>query len=213
MGGKRMSLLRDIVFFMLIFQLSLEVTNLVQIQGPSASLPDGLYLITGEITPFQTWFDPLNDLAVNLNSTNNALNSFNQFSSPTNSSIHFIIPRFWWITINIGWDVYVHPDQTDKIPLIGIPLQWFDLIALVVSILIVVIFTTAMASWAFIWILIMLLLNVTIGAIPFYINLFSLIDPVLGSVLGSCVGGLQMVVVSWELIAVIPQIQLKGKDE
>ena len=208
-----MSILRDIVFFMLIFQLSLEVTNLVQIQAPSATLPDGLYLITGEITPFQTWFDPLNDLMVNLNSTNNALNSFNQFSSPSNSTLHFIIPKLWWITINIGWDVYVHPDQSAAIPLIGIPLQYFDLVALVASIIIVVIFTTAMASWAFIWILVMLLFNVTIGAIPFYISLFSLIDPVLGFVLGSCLGGLQMVVVCWELIAVIPQIQLKGKDE
>jgi hypothetical protein len=212
-GGQTMSLLRDIIFFMLIFQLSLEVTNLVQIQGPSPSMPGGLYLSTGQITPFQTWFDPLTDLTVNLNSTNNALNSFNQFSSPTNSSIRFVIPRLWWITINIQWDVYVHPDSSAVIPLIGIPLQWFDLIALVVSILIVVIFTTAMASWAFIWIFIMLLFNVTLGAIPFYISLFSLIDPTLGFVLGTCLGGLQMVVVGWELIAAIPQIQLKGKDE
>jgi hypothetical protein len=208
-----MSLLRDIVFFMLIFQLSLEVTNLVQIQAPSTEMPDGLYLSTGEISPFQTWFDPLNDLVVNLNSTNNALNSFNEFSGPSNTSVRFVIPRLWWITINIQWDVYVHPDSSAVIPLIGIPLQWFDLIALLASILLVVIFTTAMSSWAFVWILVMLLFNITLGAIPFYISLFSLIDPVLGMVLGTCLGGLQMVVVGWELIEVIPQIQLKGKDE
>jgi hypothetical protein len=212
-GGQKMSVLRDIVFFMLIFQLSLEVTNLVQIQAPSAGLPDGLYLSTGEITPFQTWFNPLNDLIVNLNSTNTALQSMNQFTTPTNSTIRFTIPRLFWITTPFAWDVYVHPDSSAVIPLIGIPLQWFDLGLLTVSILFVVIFTVFGAAWSFVAVLIVLLLNVTLGAIPFYISLFSLIDPVLGFTLGTCLGGLQMVVVGWELIAVIPQIQLKGKDE
>jgi hypothetical protein len=61
-------------------------------------------------------------------------------------------------------------------------------------------------------IILMTVINITIGSIPFYINLFSLIDPVLGNILGTCLGGMQILVISWAILEAVPQIQLKGKE-
>jgi hypothetical protein len=201
-----MSLLRDIVIFMFALQLAIQVTNHVEI------IP-GLYLNTGQLSPFTTWYDPLNDILISMNSTVMAFNSINQITNPTANTLNFTIPKIGPISVNVLWSIYIHPDSSAVIPLIGIPLIWFDLGYLAISIIICIGIGIINALVGFILVILMTLFNITVGAIPFYINFFSLVDPVLGSILGVCLGGVQMVVIAWAILEAVPQIQLKGKDE
>ena len=201
-----MSVLRDIVFFMFALQLAIQVTNHVEI------IP-GVYLNTGQLSPFTSWYDPMNDILISMNSTVIAFNSINQITNPTANTINFIIPKIGPISVNVAWSVYIHPDSSAVIPLIGIPLIWFDLGYLAISIILAIGVGIINALVGFILVLLMTLFNITIGAIPFYIGLFSLIEPVLGAILGVFLGGMQMLVVAWAILEAVPQIQLKDKDE
>jgi hypothetical protein len=249
-----MSVLRNIIMFMLFFQLGLQLTNYIQIQGPSASLPNGLYLSTGEITPFTVWYDPMSDLLRTLNETAQVLNpsiptSCNVSSSScssnyltgcstalTNAScsngwVYYNNMR-WncvWATdyfnpagrcelsttpcdctgsqfvtyiyrflnaFSISWTIDVNSyfmimDYNTGLPT-GAIMNFFALIFyLLISAVNIVL--------ELLLIFVIVLLNVTIGAIPFYSNLFGKIDPVMGSLLGVCLGGIQMFVIGWEV--------------
>ena len=82
-----MSALRNIVMFMFCFQLGLQLTNFIQIQGPTPGMPDGLFLKTGEITPFTIWYDPMSSILLAINETTQALQPSIpiNYSSPTST--------------------------------------------------------------------------------------------------------------------------------
>lgn len=251
-----MGLLRDIVMFMLFFQLALQLTNYVQIQGPSPELPDGLYLSTGEITPFTVWYDPMSDILNTLNETSQALQPTIpiNYSSPTSTCYANYVTgcsgldqatcsNAWvWhhnLRFNCNWGygwfypsgrcelasggscdgsgstsinvTYVYRFLTafsyswtiniaDYLTIAGfntgLPIgQIFNIIGLIFYLIL----SALNIVLQFLLIIVIVLLNVTIGAIPFYSNLFGKIDPVMGSLLGVCLGGIQMFVIAWEV--------------
>lgn len=249
-----MGLLRDIVMFMLFFQLALQLTNYVQIQGPSPELPDGLYLSTGEITPFTVWYDPMSDILNTLNETTQALNptiptscnassstcSANYLTGCSLATTNASCSNGWVYYNNMRWNCiwatdYFNPGGRCELSttpcdctgsqfvtyiyrfLNAFSISWtidanayfwilgyntglptgaiMNFIGLILYLLI----SAANIVLQFLLIIVIVLLNVTIGAIPFYSNLFGKIDPVMGSLLGVCLGGIQMFVIAWEV--------------
>jgi len=187
-----MSVLRDIVIFLLCFQLAIQVTNQIEITP-------GLKLNTGQITPFQTWYDPMNGLIHTTNYTLNAFNSLVPTYCSSNSSCVVTYTVSLLNLINYNWSLNINEHFLILGFDTGFPIgQVMNLLGFLA------VMSTAWTN--FIWgiglTILMMIFNITIGAIPFYSNLFSLVDPSLGPFLGICVGGLQMFVVGWELLKI-----------
>jgi hypothetical protein len=252
-----MSMLRNIVMFMFALQLAIQVTNHIEI------IP-GVMLNTGQLSPFTTWYDPMNDIITTLNYTQQSLNpsipaSYNTSTGACNANfltacsavndsascndgwVYYHNGRF-----NCKWNTdFFHPAGRCELDILcdqspvfvtyilsflssltyswtinindyftimdfntGLPIGQIMNIVGYVSVIVLAIINLVIEI---VLVLLMTLINVTIGAIPFYINLFSLIDPVLGSILGICLGGMQMLVVAWAILEAVPQIQLKEK--
>jgi hypothetical protein len=258
-----MSALRNIVMFMLCFQLGLQLTNFIQIQGPTPGMPDGLFLKTGEITPFTIWYDPMSSILLAINETTQALqptipgnctipitatcnanyyvscNGLDQ-ATCTNAWVYEHGLRFncqWGYgyfypagrceltsggscdcagedkvtysyrflnAVSWAWTINKNDYFTIGFSLLGVAVGWntglpigqlMNIVGLVSFILV----SGVNIMSSFLMIILIVLFNVTIGAVPFYVNLFSKIDPVMGSLLGVCVGGVQMFVIGWEL--------------
>jgi len=150
-----MSVLKNIVVFMFCLQLALQVTNHIEI------IP-GLYLNTGQISPYLSFYDPLSDI---INAINAAQNAFNGVFTPTD------------------WDL------------------WGIIVGILTCIL-----SSLIALFSIIGLFALIIYNMTLGAIPFYVALFSLFDPVLGAILGVCVGAVQLLFVVWGLTEFIPAV-------
>jgi len=190
-----MSNLKKILIFMFCFQLALQVVNNIEI------VP-GVYLNTGEISPYTSWYDPLTDMVTSLNSTNTALHP--TVTESGDQTAVFVIQRILFINTNIIWTVNISSGSTD---FLGFPVPdlIFDLPLLILSALLeaaVLLFTLI---FSVLGLLFMLIVNTTIGAIPMYIFLFSLIDPTLGTILGICIGAIQSLYIVWGLTSLIPQ--------
>jgi hypothetical protein len=249
-----MSVLRNIIMFMLFFQLALQLTNYIQIQGPSASLPNGLYLSTGEITPFTIWYDPMSDILNTLNETQQALNpiiptscnsssstcSANYLSGCSAALTNASCSSGWVYYHNMRWNCiwatdYFNPAGRCELSttpcdctgsqyvtyiyrfLNAFSISWTidanayfyilnyntglpsGMIMNAIGLGLFLIISAANISLEFLLIFVIVILNVTIGAIPFYSNLFGKIDPVMGGLLGVCLGGIQMLVIAWEV--------------
>lgn len=258
-----MGTLRNIVMFMFCFQLALQLTNFIQIQGPTPGMPDGLYLKTGEITPFTIWYDPMTSILTTLNETTQALQptipgnctvpitstcNANYYTSCkgldnatcTNAWVYEHGLRFncqWGYsyfypagrceltsggscdctgedkvtysyrflnTVSWAWTINKNDYFTIGVSIGGIMLGWntglpigqlMNLVGLASFIMV----SGVNIALEFLLIIVIVLLNVTIGAIPFYSNLFGKIDPVMGGLLGVVLGGIQMFVIAWEL--------------
>jgi hypothetical protein len=243
---------------MFALQLAIQVTNRVEI------IPE-LYLNTGQLSPFTTWYDPMNDIITTLNYTQQSLNptipaSYNTSTGACNAIfLNGCSAATDSVTCNNGW-VYYHSSRfnckwgtgffypagrceldimCDQSPVFvtyilsflssltyswtinindyftimsfntGLPIGQIMNIIGYISVIVLAVINLIIEM---VLVLLMTLINITIGAIPFYINLFSLVDPVLGSILGLCLGGMQMLVVAWAILEAVPQIQLKDKD-
>jgi hypothetical protein len=188
-----MSDLKNIVFFFVAFQLTLSVVNHIQILPPSADLPGGLYLNTGQIKPWlNNFYDPLTDIIESLSST---AVSFNAVSAGGSNIIDFKILRIGFVNPNLLWSV----DTTFNV--FGLP---FGILELLISLFIIG--ACALFTWVFSagFAILGLILNATVGAVPFWMTLFMLLDPTMGAILGLAVGAMQMIYVVWGLIGLIP---------
>lgn len=192
-----MSLLRDIVFFMLMFQLSLQVTNLVQIQGPSPGLPGGLYLNTGQINPNLGTSAILNGVVQTINYTQTAFISLNHTSCGSNVSCNVVYTLSFLNIINYNWGIDINQHFLIFGIDSGLPIGQLMNVVGFGSVLGLTLINLVVGMFL---LFIALIFDITIGAIPFYITIFSLIDPTLGAVLGLCLGGLQCVVIGWEIL-------------
>jgi hypothetical protein len=103
----------------------------------------------------------------------------------------FYIQRILLIPVDVQWVVAVTPGTIVGV----IPSDFIGTLYLLSSLLIVLINATITTVFSMAMVVLMLIVNVTIGAIPFYTGLFSLIDPVFGTYLGIALGSMQAMVV------------------
>lgn len=187
-----MSVLRDIVIFLLCFQLAIQITNQIEI------IP-GLQLRTGQITPFQNWYDPMNGLIHTTNYTLNAFNSLTPTNCSSNSSCVVTYTVSLLNIINYNWALNINEHFLILGLDTGLPIGQLNNLLGFIAVM-----STAWInfSWGLGLTVLGMIFNITIGAIPFYSNLLGLIDPNLGPIIGICLGGLQMFVVGWELVKI-----------
>jgi hypothetical protein len=168
-----MSALRNIVIAMVAFQLGLMVINNVEIAP-------GISMATGNITNGQANIDPkplidglgdIKDLLANAGTANRT----QEICLPPIGGVVPVV--FDWLGIKLCHTVSSNPNIVEQL-------------ALIVQSLIVIGVTMAIMLFSLIY-------NSTVGAIFLYINLFSLIDPTLGAILGTAVGTIQTVLVVW----------------
>lgn len=187
-----MSVLRDIVFFMLIFQLAIQITNQIEI------IP-GIQLRTGEITPDLGTSGILNGIVQTINYTQAGFTSLSHTTCSSNVSCDVTYTLSFLNIINYAWTI----DINEKFEILGVntglPIgQLMNVIGFSLILFLTIINLVVGMFLLFI----ALIFDITIGSIPFYINIFSLIDPTLGILLGTCLGGLQTVVIGWEILKI-----------
>jgi len=187
-----MSILRDIVFFMLIFQLAIQITNEIEI------IP-GYNLNTGQITPNLGTTAILNGVVQTINYTQTAFKNINNVTCGSNVSCNVIYTLSFLNLINYNWQIDIN--QNFKIMGFDTGLPIGQLMNVIGFSLILTLTAINLVVGLFL-IFIALIFDITIGAIPFYISIFSLIDPTLGFTLGLCLGGLQTVVIGWEILKI-----------
>lgn len=187
-----MSVLRDIVFFMLIFQLSVQIVNNVEI------VP-GVYLNTGEITPNLGTSAILNGIVQTINYTQTGFVSLTDTNCGSNISCDVTYTLSFLNIINYAWTIDINEQFVILGVNTGLPIgQLMNVIGFCIILFLTVINLVVGMFLLFI----ALIFDITIGAIPFYISIFSMIDPVLGILLGTCLGGLQTVVIGWEILKI-----------
>jgi hypothetical protein len=192
MGGKRMSILRDVVFFMLIFQLAIQITNQIEI------IP-GIHLNTGQITPNLGTATILNGVVQTINYTQTAFKSINNVTCGSGVPCNVVYTLSFLNLINYNWQIDINQSFEIMGYDTGLPIgQLMNIVGFTLILLLTVINLVVGMFLLFI----ALIFDITIGAIPFYISIFSLIDPNLGFLLGTCLGGLQMVVIGWEILKI-----------
>jgi len=183
-----MSDLKNIVIFILCLQVAFIVVNELEIAP-------GVKLSSSGINPVLDYYSPATDILTSINSTYQAFNP--TIDSAGSQTTTFHIDRILFIDPNISWSV----------TMVGADI-WGALF-LFVSALVMLIIAIITLIFSCLGLIMLLLFMATAGAIPFYISLFSLIDPVFGAVLGGALGLIQLVYVIWGLTEFIPTVPMK----
>lgn len=174
-----MSALRNIVVAMVAFQLALLVINQIEI------IP-GVRMVTGQIN------NPSANLNYQLmNATMLNMNIVANGGSTTNQSVlicpfDYVIGGYFINSVSricYNYQTRSQPSSIERV------------INFLVSII-------TLICLGLIWIL-ALIWGATFGSIGLYTSLFSLLDPVLGAVLGFAIGSIQAVLVLWYTVMLI----------
>ena len=167
---------QKLAMFFVVFHLMIFVVNHVEIAP-------GHYFNTGQIEPFQTHYDPLNDI---ISSTQNIQNAMNNIGS--NKSNNTITVKACWSILANNYCQNMYQDITANA--LGFT---YGPIILLIEILISLIYAGISMAFDIFTLVILMILMITVGAVPFWTTLFSFIDPSLGFVLGLAFGSIQMV--------------------
>jgi hypothetical protein len=164
--------------FFVVFHLMIFVVNHVEISP-------GHYFNTGQIEPFQEYYDPLADMAASTQNIQNAMNNLG--SNRTGNTV----------TVQACWSfltTYCQPLSQD------VTANAFGFVygpfILMIDVVIALLFAGVSTCLNIFMVVIVMILTITVGAIPFWVTLFSFVDPTLGVVLGTAFGTIQMVYIS-----------------
>ncbi len=190
--------IEGLIFFFMALNLALIVVNHVAIKAETDTTP-AVYLNTGQINPFITFSDPLGPLISTLNYTEQSLK--NPISNDSNEVTYtYSLLNF----VTYPWTIKL--DST----VLGFPVgKLFSIIGLLAIIAVTGINLFIALAILFIEIG----LGITLGAIPFWTSLFSMIDPILGMYLGIAIGALQMVAFGWYIFDYVANIISGGAEK
>jgi hypothetical protein len=177
------SVLRLAMFF-LIFHLMILIVNHIEIAP-------GYHLETGQIEPFISHYDPMEDI---YKATSNMNTSMAWINGVSFNGSYMVVP-VCLTTLKQNFCINAPVNPTAELDILGSSFVYGPIIVLLVM-LNALIFSFISMAISFILLIIVLILMVTVGAIPFWITIFSFIDPTLGLLLGTVIGGIQMVYIS-----------------
>jgi hypothetical protein len=171
------SALKIAVFFA-VFHLMIMVTNYIEIAP-------GYYFDTGEIEPFQEYYDPLNGLA---NDVQNIQTLINNLKSNQTGDV---------VSIDVCWNFGVNYCYTLSQDVTANALGFtYGPFVLLINMIIAILTSNLSIVLNIFASIILLIVIITVGAIPFWTMLFSFVDPTLGIILGLAFGSIQMLYIT-----------------
>lgn len=194
MSSKQME---GLIFFFVALNLALTVVNHIEVKAATEDTP-AVYLNTGDINPFLTFYDPLGPMITTLNYTEQSLSPASGDSNQVTYtySLLNIVTQTWTIDLNSSF----------------LGLQIGKLLS-IIGLLAILLVAGINLFIGLIILFIEIILGITLGAIPFWTSLFSMIDPVLGMYLGIAIGSFQMIAFGWYMFDYVSNLISGGIEK